>query len=293
MVRDSSSDVSVTTMTELEWSWGRLQNVKLQDRSVSQLKEYLDELGGCAYKYFLNRVVRAWDKPAAWLPQGLAVHEAAEFWERTNRTATRQEVMAKYEHMYRLHYQRLVETTPNLNYWFPSWKYLGWDDVTRRAFKGAEQIERYLDYYEAHPLERPWVTNDGQLAIELRFDIELDKVKVIGYIDQVIEWYESSPTYLRLRDIKTGKNPGDTLQLKVYDIAMDQQFGVQIGEGDYFMVEKGKPTKTYDLAQMSEQQVTDLFGKMNEGVMAEEFEPSPSPDKCRMCPVRAACQFAE
>lgn len=260
---------------------------------MSQLKEYLDELGGCAYKYFLNRVVRAWDMPAAWLPQGLAVHEAAEFWERSKRTATREQVLAEYRRSYVMHYNRLAESTPNLNYWFPSWKYIGWDDVTRRAFKGEEQIGKYLNYYESVPFEVPWTTDSGELAIELRFDIELDKVKVVGYIDQVIEWFESQPRHLGLRDIKTGKNPGDTLQLKVYDIAMEKQFGVNIGEGDYFMVEKGKPTKKYDLTQMSELQVTDLFGRMDEGVRAEEFEPSPDPDKCRMCPVRAACQFAE
>lgn len=280
-------------MTELEWSWGRLQNVKLQDRSVSQLKEYMDELGGCAHKYFLNRVVRAWDMPAAWFPQGLAVHEAAEFWERSNRSVERNDVLEKYRDSYRYHWKKLAETTPNLNYWFPSWKYVGWDDLTRRAFKGEEQINRYIDYYEKFPFEMPWITPDGQLAIELRFDMVLDKVKVIGYIDQVIEWFESSPTHLRLRDIKTGKNPGDTLQLKVYDLAIEKKYGVEIREGDYFTLEKKKPSKMYDLTVMSELQVTELFGKMNEGVVAEEFEPSPSPEKCRMCPVRAACQFAE
>jgi len=280
-------------MTELEWSWGRLQNVKLQDRSVSQLKEYLDELGGCAYAYFLNRVVRAWNMPAAWLPQGLAVHEAAEFWERSNRTSSDEEVLDEYRNKYRMHYQNLTETTPNLNYWFPSWKYVGWDDVTRRAFKGEEQVLRYMEYYRKFPFEVPWITPSGELAIEIRFDMVLDSVKIQGYIDQVISWYESSPEQLRLRDIKTGKNPGDTLQLKVYDLAMEKTFGVTIGEGDYFMAEKGKPTKPYDLTQMSELQVTELFGKMDAGVRNEEFDPSPDPDKCRMCSVKSACTFRE
>lgn len=280
-------------MTELQWSWGRLQNVKLQDRSVSQLKEYLDELGGCGYRYFLNRVVRAWDKPAAWFPQGLAVHEAAEFWERSGRTATRMDVLEKYREYYRGHYFKMIQTTPNLEFWFPSWKYFGWSDITRRAFKGEEQISKYLDYYNKFPFEVPWTTPKDQLAIELRFDMTLDKVIVVGYIDQVIQWVDSDPLQLRLRDIKTGKNPGDTLQLKVYDLAMEKQFGQTIGQGDFFMAEKGKPTKPYDLTQMSELQVTELFGRMDEGVRNEVFDPSPDPDKCRMCSVRNACEFAE
>jgi putative RecB family exonuclease len=285
-------DVLVKT-DELEWSWGRLQNVKLQHRSVSQLKEYLDELGGCAYKYFLNRVVRAWDMPAAWFPQGLAVHEAAEYWELSNRGVTRAQVLEEYRRSYREHYKRMIENTPNLNYWFPSWKYLGWDDITRRAFKGEEQINKYLDYYQKHPYEVPWLTPKNELSIELRFDMILDGIKVIGYIDQIIWWVTDIPVHLSLRDIKTGKNPGDTLQLKVYDLAIEKEFGISIGVGDYFMAEKGKPTKPYDLTQMSELQVTELFGKMDAGVRAEDFEPSPSPEKCRMCSVRAACQFAE
>jgi putative RecB family exonuclease len=281
-------------MKELEWSWGRLQTVKLQDRSVSQLQEYMNELGGCAYKYFLNRVVRAWDMPAAWLPQGLAVHEAAEAWERSGRTMSREKVLDIYREAYRNHTNRLAETTPNFNYWFPSGKWRGWHDITRRADIGLVQIERYLDYYEAHPEEKIWTTPQGEKAIELRFDMRLGNVKVIGYIDQIIHWVDTTPAHLRLRDIKTGKKPGGTLQLKVYDLAIEEMCDIKIGEGDYWMGDKGKPTReVYDLTTMSRKQVVDLFERMDAGVRAEDFEPSPDPDKCRMCPVRAACVFAE
>jgi putative RecB family exonuclease len=281
-------------MVELEWSWGRLQEVKLQHRSISQAQEYLDELGGCAYRYFLNRVVRAWDMPAAWLPQGLAVHEAAEFWERSGRKASREEVFEVCRQAYRKHIDRLVEMTPNFNYWNTGWSLGGWDDIVRRAEFAVQQIGRYLDYYEKHPDEQIWITPNGDKAIELEFHMQLDGIKVMGYIDQIIAWYERQPVHLRLRDIKTGKKPGGTLQLKVYDLAIEEEFGLKIGEGDYWMGNSGKPTKeAYDLTAMSRDQVVDLFGRLDKGVRAEEFDPSPDPDKCRMCGVRSACIYAE
>lgn len=281
-------------MTELEWSWGRLQEVKLQDRSVSQLQQYMDELGGCAYRYFLSRVVKAWDVPAAWLPQGLGVHEAAEYWERSDRKASRDEVLEVYRQSYRTHTARLVEDTPNFNHWNTGWSLPGWDDVVRRAKIGEEQTGRYLDYYEKHSDERIWTAPDGTKAIELEFHMQLDQVKVMGYIDQVIEFFNRVPLHLRLRDIKTGKKPGGTLQLKVYDLAIEDCFDTEIGEGDYWMGGPGKPTKQpYDLTLMSRGQVVDLFGRLDQGIKQEDFEPSPDPDKCRMCGVRSACIYKE
>jgi putative RecB family exonuclease len=276
---------------EIEWSWGRMQEVKLQPRSVSQLSSYMEELGGCNYRYFLVRIAQAWDKPAAWLPQGLAVHEAAEAWEMSDRQMPRDQVIEVYKEAYRAHTRRLAKDTPNFDYWSPSWKYVGWGDITRRALIGLEQINRYLDWYEKHPGERIWRTPKGEKAIEIRFDMSLGVVKVIGYIDQIIE---TGVHQLRLRDIKTGKKPGGVLQLKVYSLAVEKQYGVTISEGDYWMGGTGKPTReTYDLSSMSEEQMVDLFERMDRGVKAEEFEPSPDPDKCRMCPVRTACVFAE
>lgn len=280
------------TTSEPEYSWQRMQDVKGQSRSVSQVKSYLPELGGCGYAYFLNRIARAWSKPAAWLPQGLAVHEAAEFWEKSNRTASREEVIAAYQKSYREHTTRLEHDTPNLNFWFPSGPYKGWDDITRRALLGLDMVDRYLKYYqETAPNEVIWITPDGEPAIELRFDMVLDGIKITGFIDQVISMIMDGK--LRLRDIKSGNSPGDTFQLKVYDIAVLEEFGIAIGEGDYWMGRKGKPTKPYDLTPMSREQVIDLFGKMDSGVKQESFEPDPSPDKCRFCSVASACQYRE
>jgi putative RecB family exonuclease len=298
-----------------EYDWARLQEVKGQPRSVSQVKSYLESLGGCRYAYFLKRIVQAWDRPAAWLPMGLAVHEAAEFWEKSGRKATLAEVEAKFAESYREHTERLEKDTANTDVWFPSGPYFGQVDIDRRFKIGLEQTRAYVDYYvNQQPGEVVWITPSGEPAIEFGFRFQLDGVEIIGYIDQVVQvrpprprtasgavskakatvagWNEL-PDLLRLRDIKTGKSPGDTMQLKVYSEAVLDNLGVEITHGDYWMGKQGGPTQAYDLREMSRDQLSELFVTMNEGVRAENFDPSPSEDKCRFCGVSAACIYRE
>lgn len=274
---------------DLSYSWKRLQEVKLMHRSVSQVSEYLESLGGCNYKYFLKRVVRVWDKPAAWFPQGSGVHTGAEFWEKNGRKPSRETVQAVYREEYTREVYRYAEKTPNLNYWSPSHIYVGWDDITRRALVGVKQLDNYLDYYEKNPDQVPWTTQDGQKAIELKFEVALDGVKAMGFIDQVIVRPDGTTV---VRDLKTGKKPGGMLQLKTYQIALVEQFDLLVDSGDYFLLDKKKPLAPYDLDAMSEDQVTDLFGLMDRGVREESFDPSPEPEKCRMCTFKTSCEYS-
>src|SRR5690349_18787086 len=114
---------------------------KKKARSVSQFKEYNEEFGGCAYRYYLKRILKVWDRPAAWLSQGLAVHEAAEAYERSERTMPLEEVEAVYLASYRKHQNRLIKDTPDLDLWFNSGKYRGEEDSHRRRDLGLAQVE--------------------------------------------------------------------------------------------------------------------------------------------------------
>lgn len=279
-------------MKEVPYDWARLAQVKASHRSVSQANQYLEDLGGCRYRYFLSRVVKAWDRPAAWLPQGLAVHEAAEWWEKGNRKGSLDQIQEVYRQSYNTHTLRLLKSTPNTEFWFASGRYEGAEDIKRRALLGLEQTERYYNYYvNQKPGEAIWVTPDGSPAIELEFLVKFGEVWVKGYIDQIIdEIVESSPRVLR--DIKTGNAPGGLFQLGVYRYAVLEKYGVDILGGDYWMGKHGKPTKTMDLEGMSLDQITDLFGRLDSGVKAEDFTPSPSTDKCSRCGVASACQYA-
>jgi putative RecB family exonuclease len=255
-------------------------------RSVSQVKQYLPAMGGCPYQYYLQRRLRAWQRPAAWLPHGLGLHEAAEAWEKSGRTMALAEVEDVYRASYEAHTNRLAADTPNFDYWFDSGPYRGEDDIERRYRVGLEMVGKYVHYYtELAPQEVIWITPEGEPAIELEFDIDLDGVQVKGFIDQVIA--EFGP-----RDIKSGANPGNTFQLKTYDVALDEMFEVRFGRGDYWMGKKGKPTKPYDLTGTSRQEIVDLFHEADEGIREERFDPEPESSKCFRCPVATACEFA-
>jgi len=267
-------------------------------RSVSQLKEYKD----CPYRYHLNRVERAWQRPAAWLPQGTAVHEAAEHWEKSGRTMALEEARSVFSSAYDREVNRMCDDTPNFNYWFRSGPYGGKADIERRYEIGLNQIAGYVEYYtDKHPEEVIWIAPDGTPAIELRFTLDLDGVEVRGFIDQVI----ADPTeddghdgQIRVRDIKTGNNPGDDLQLKVYALAIEDLAGVDILSGDYWMGgsngkrKHGGPTKPYDLTAWSREQVTEEFHRLDEQVKAGNFPADPEPSKCRFCSVANACSFS-
>jgi putative RecB family exonuclease len=289
-------------------------------RSVSQYKEFKPEAGGCPYRYYLGRVEKAWQRPAAWLPQGTAVHYAAEVWERSGRTMPLAEAQSEYRRKYAEEVTSMCEETPNFDYWFRSGPYAGEHDTNRRYEIGLGQVEGYLDYYTNQaPEEVIWITPDGTPAIELEFFIDLDGVKVKGFIDQItvvkdkvekprtpsgalakskkaLAEYaaavEASPLRPRPRDIKTGNKPGDDFQLGVYDVAVEDMFGIKADVGDYWMARQGGPTVDYDLKPWTRERVTEEFHWVDEQIKAEKFDPAPTPDKCRFCSVANACPFS-
>jgi putative RecB family exonuclease len=197
------------------------------------------------------------------------------------------------QEVFRLSYAEEVnkysEDTPNFRYWFRSGPHDGEADIERRYNLGLAQVRRFVEYYtEIAPDEETWVTHNGDLAVEFPFEIELGTVPVRGYIDDVIDL----PKSLRVRDNKTGKDPGDVMQLKLYGIAIEHEFDVKVTSGDYWMGRTGTPTVPYNLTQWSEEWVTDEFGKLDTAIRNGEFDPDPEPNKCTMCSVSVHCDAA-
>ncbi|GAB4588705.1 RecB family exonuclease [Nocardia sp. IFM 10818] len=255
--------------------------------SVSQLKQY----ERCAYGYRLGRLERVWERPAAWLPQGTAVHAAAEAYERSGRTMTVEQMQEVYRKVYAEEVEKYAATTPNFEFWFRSGPYKGEVDIERRFLLGLEQVARYPAWYEKYPDEQIWIAPDGTPAIELFFKIDLDGIEVRGYIDAVIQF--QSTGRLRVRDTKSGKSPGDDLQLGVYAVAVAETYGVEPpATGDYWMGVSGKATKPYDLTHWTRERVTEEFHRLADNIVNERFDPDPEQAKCMFCAVSASCEFA-
>lgn len=255
-----------------------------QHRSVSQLKLY----ERCPHAWYLTKIEKVWQRPAAWLAQGSAVHEAAEAYERSGRTLTLEETQDVFRDSYCRHIDQACEGAPNFDFWFASGPYGGELDIERRYHIGLEQCERYIRWYENHPQEVIWIAPDGTPGIELGFDIDLDGVLVRGFIDAVIDTGEG----LIVRDNKTGNSPGDDFQLGVYGVALAESFDiVPPTVGDYWMGKSGKPTVPYRIGEWTRGRVREAFLRLEENIQAGRFEPDPEPSKCRFCDVSWACSY--
>jgi len=253
--------------------------------SVSQLKLY----ERCPRAYKLTKIDKVWQKPAAWLAQGSAVHEACEAWERSGRTMTVEDALEVFRESYAKHIGEACEATPNFDYWFASGPYEGQLDIERRYGIGLEQVERYIRWYQAHPDEVIWVTPEGEPAVELGFDVDLDGVHVRGFIDAIVV----VDGELVVRDTKTGNQPGDDFQLAVYGVGVSEDLGVDRPlKGDYFMNKSGKPTPAFDLSGWTREVVSEKFRKLEADIKAGKFDPDPEPSKCRFCDVSWACDAA-
>lgn len=248
----------------------RLEAVKTMPRSVSQLNSYKR----CPHAWYLQRVLRTPERPAAWLPQGTAVHSAAEAFERSGRTMTLGEAQDVYRDAYTAGINRLAAEVPRLDYWCSSGPYRGEQDIIRRYDVGLKQVAKYLAYYEAHPDETIWHTPDGEPGIELAFNVELGGVKVRGFIDAVVR----RGGRVIVRDNKTGNQPGDDFQLAVYSVAVGIEHREWITAGDYWMGKSGKATKLYDLSAWTPERVAAEFAWFDEQIKAERFP------RCEECP---------
>ena len=252
-------------------------------RSVSQYNTYQK----CPYAYKLSRVDKVWSRPAAWLAQGSAVHEACEIWERSNREMGLEETQEKFKESYETHINDMCEITPDFDRWFASGPYKGEQDIERRYNIGLQHVETYIDYYENNPQEVIWVDPvTGVPGIELAFDIVLDGVLVRGYIDAIISFGED----LIVRDTKTGNKPGDEFQLATYSVGVNEVYNIQPNKLEYFMTKTGSIID-HPLKGWSKERVTTMFKELEDNIKEERFDAKPSKANCLFCDVSESCEF--
>lgn len=148
-------------------------------------------------------------------------------------------------------------------------------------------VQRWMDWKAQHG----WTVMtmpDGQPGIELGFDIELAGQRVVGFIDRV---YQSADTGVTVFDLKTGKVPSGSLQLKTYDLGLKRGYGVEADWGMFWTPggdDGGKLSTATDLRAWSDERVEDMYGKAMRGIEAGIFLPQVT-NMCKGCPVRDYC----
>ena len=255
-----------------------------EHRSVSQYNTYQR----CPYGYKLSRIDNVWQRPAAWLAQGSAVHETAEQWELSQRQMSLQEAQDVFRESYSNHINEACEITPELNSWFASGPYRGEQDIERRYGIGLQHVENYISYYQKNPADVIWIDpSTGVPGVELGFDIVLDGVLVRGFIDAIIQ----SGDDIIVRDLKTGNKPGDEFQLATYAVGFNEVHKVQPTKLDYFMTKQGCPTDNYDINDWGKDRITSMFRELEDNIQAGLFPATPSKSVCNFCDVADSCDY--
>lgn len=257
-------------------------------RSVSQVNQY----NRCPQSYYLSRIEKVWQRPAAWLPQGTAVHAVAEIY-RQRQLAGNPMSLEEAEELFKEEYanacNEYCEITPNLDFWARSGPYRGAEDIERRFGIGLEQVHKFVNWCNDHPDIEVWIAPDGTPGIELEFSIELGGITVRGFIDAVAV----IDGHVVVIDYKTGNSPGEDFQLGVYSVALSAMFGIDPPQLGYYWLckkgAKGKLTHPYQIGDWTAERVTAEFLALEANLEAERFDPDPEPSKCQFCDVNASC----
>ncbi|WP_425457710.1 PD-(D/E)XK nuclease family protein [Catellatospora sichuanensis] len=239
----------------------------------------------CGEQFRLEKVARAPQRPAAWFAQGIAFHSAAELWELSERESSPDDVVDYYT----AEYDRLIDEgkakEPDLARWLTGGRTRADDDISRRRERGADQVRTYMTYALGAP-EKCW-TFQGDPAVEVEFELDLDGIKVIGFIDNLPVWPDGRVT---VRDWKTGsKRPEWEFQLGVYALAVEELTGYRPRWGDFWMAKDGRPDKPVDLSVFTRDRVTRWFKNADTAIRLGLFNPNPG-DACRTCGVSDFCQ---
>ena len=155
---------------------------------------------------------------------------------------------------------------------------------------GPQYIEAWTEWRNANPYLTLAIMPDGQPGVEVSIQDTVGGVPFVGYIDRV--FIDTTFNTLWVVDLKTGNEPSSRLQLKVYAIALDKQFGLEARFGGFWMAPKGMFAgngEPVDLETYSAEYVENQFAMARNGIEAGIFLASPS-SFCVSCPVRDYCR---
>ena len=169
------------------------------------------------------------------------------------------------------------------------------EDRTWWLDNGPEMVAKYVLAQQGRESEVLRLNDGETLALELGFLYRMDDLGELpplkGFIDQVLYFPRSDAVLIR--DYKSGSRvPVDTLQLKVYRLALESCFGITASKwwGDYWRARKGEATKGVDLTDRDkcEREVRYRLHVMDTAETLGLYAPNPS-DMCGQCGVRPHC----
>ncbi len=173
----------------------------------------------------------------------------------------------------------------------------GW----RRAGFGDSEIERGLREKGRAALARYHARLHEQDAepvwFERSFSFRLGPHHLRGRVDRVDRLAPGGEAQYELIDYKTSRPKSaeqlqDDVQLSLYALAAREDWRLESSRQAYYYVLDDVKVPV-PRERCDEQAVTDVVMEVGEGILAQEFEPTPSHAACSLCDYRIVCPAAE
>jgi len=244
----------------------------------------------CPKKYELEHELKAGQRPNTARPHAKALRAAGQHWERSNRTAARDEVREVFLTVYWGEIERLRDEESDLGRWLGSGEIEPVIDIRRRERIGLEDVNEYIDYYTQRPSERPWTLPDGEPAIAHQIRVTLGGVSVEATIDMILDHPEHD---VIVRNTRPGRAPSDTHLLCVYAVSANVKYRTTIRHGDFWQGKTGRPSKLRLVAghggeECTVDYLTRRFVALDQAIRAGRFPARPGA-QCGRCSFNLRC----
>jgi CRISPR/Cas system-associated exonuclease Cas4 (RecB family) len=153
--------------------------------------------------------------------------------------------------------------------------------------EGPTMVHNYYNWRLGNPNLDIWRTPQGTPAIELGVMIHLPgDLTLRSYIDRV--FVDKATGQTMIVDLKTGQPPKSALQLAVYRLALQAQYGEAPDYGSYWMARSGTLDAVHDLRQYPLDMVQRWLRDVKRGIDAGIFVPNVT-NLCASCGVQKFC----
>lgn len=239
--------------------------MQARPRSYTQLSQFSE----CGKQYELTRVHRVPTQQAAWFPGGRAFHATTERLDRETfagetpfAEANRETLAGWWSDEFDKAVEEARQKEPDVTLWRtagrPTVDKPRGEDVDWWRTAGLEMVNRYADWWVSGPPWRVWEMPDGKPALEVALLANLGAVRVVAYVDQVLQHRETGR--LLVVDKKTGRRrPPIPIQLATYNVELQAVFPAhEFRWGAYYMARDAvltepEPLSHWDAALLAEQ----------------------------------------
>jgi DNA helicase-2/ATP-dependent DNA helicase PcrA len=231
--------------------------------SASDIETYR----GCPLRYKFARVLRVPQEPTLNQRFGILVHQ----------------VLERY---HQLAVESLDELLALLD---TGWRRGGFaysDEELQLRAKASTALRRYYQRVVDEPVEPVW--------FERAFAFRIGPHTLRGRVDRVDRLADGG---YELIDYKTGRPRSaaalrEDVQLSLYAVAAREAWGMDATQQSYLYVLDDEKVRVPS-SEIDADWIADTVGEVAGGILAQDFEPTPSYAVCSMCDYRIACPAAE